>query len=150
MLHVHCIYLYFWISWQRYIHKYINYSNKVHLGHITVTWCLVNSFYPIHQCNISVTEIYCFLKTVTEQIWKKIFKILAYIHLLCRFLVASWEEQFACQIITKNPLHLLLSVSHGSEVKLSNTSLICRNRFWNACIPWIILVSWFEILTHGR
>lgn len=35
---------------------------------------------------------------------KKIFKILAYIHLLCRFLVASWEEQFACQIITKNPL----------------------------------------------
>lgn len=56
---------------------------------------------------------------------KKIFKILAYIHLLCRFLVASWEEQFACQIITKNPLHLLLSVSHGSEVKLSNTSLIC-------------------------
>lgn len=35
---------------------------------------------------------------------KKIFRILEYIHLLCRFLVASWEEQFACQIITRNPL----------------------------------------------
>lgn len=76
----------------------------MHLGHITVTWCLVNSFYPIHQCNISVTEIYCFLKTVSKFEKKKYSKSVEYIHLLCRFLVASWEEQFACQIITKNPL----------------------------------------------
>lgn len=50
-----------------------------------------------------------------------------WIHLLCRFLEASWKEQFACQIIIRNLcLHPLLPVSHGSEVKLQNTSLICR------------------------